>query len=70
MSNFFNVYTFSFILTMWYVNLKNDAREIKKFASFILTMWYVNTLEKALIDCLRLGFILTMWYVNLAILCA
>ena len=33
---------FSFILTMWYVNLRGLPNGVKDRIGFILTMWYVN----------------------------
>ena len=33
---------YSFILTMWYVNFKEQYKAWSKEQSFILTMWYVN----------------------------
>ena len=33
----------SFILTMWYVNVKITIKNAINLESFILTMWYVNS---------------------------
>ena len=53
-----------FILTMWYVNFKEQYKAWSKEQSFILTMWYVNVYDENGYHDFDISFILTMWYVN------
>ena len=50
---------YSFILTMWYVNLAFDELDKVVNESFILTMWYVNFFSKV-----KIFSELTKFYIN------
>ena len=56
---------YSFILTMWYVNIMAINIKTGEKHSFILTMWYVNMIISTEKSVKEIRFILTMWYVNL-----
>ena len=56
--------SYSFILTMWDVNIDVVQKWIGHTDSFILTMWDVNLSILFFMLIAFLAFILTMWDVN------